>query len=177
MKYFPDEPYTEATTGPDDALPGTAKPYFLRAGEGPRHVLSGQVAYQLMTGAESGGSLGMTVTEGPRSPGIPTHVHERTYEAIYCLEGRLRVTVEGEEHFLTRGDFASIPAGAEHTYGMDGQLTRFASMYGPAGLERFHEVAGQVAEQRIFPEHSEPVDRDRLAAAAAGAGLDIAFVG
>ena len=85
------------------------------------------------------------------------------------------MTVEGDEHLLTRGDFVSIPAGAEHTYAMDAHLTRFASMYGPAGLERFHEVAGQVAEQRIFPEQADPVDRDRVAAAAAE--LDIAFAG
>jgi hypothetical protein len=69
----------------------------------------------------------------------------------------------------------SIPAGVEHTYAMEAHLTRFATMYGPAGLERFHEVAGSVASERIFPERSEPVDRDRLAAAAAE--LDIAFVG
>jgi hypothetical protein len=48
-------------------------------------------------------------------------------------------------------------------------------MYGPAGLERLHEVAGAVAEQRIFPEVAEPVDRERLAAATAG--LDVAFIG
>ncbi len=142
MKYFPEEPYTEATTGPDDSLPGTHTAYILKAGEGPRHLLFGQVAFQLMTGAESNGQLGMTVTEGPRGPAIPAHVHERTYEAIYCLDGRLLVTVDGEEHLLTRGDFVSIPAGVEHTYAMDAHLTRFASMYGPAGVERFHEVAG-----------------------------------
>ena len=175
MKYFPEEPYTEATTGPDDALPGAAKPYFLRAGEGPRHVLFGQVAFQVMTGAESGGELGMTVTEGPAGPAIPAHAHARTYEAIYCLEGRLRLSIEGDEHLLTRGDFASIPVGAEHSYAMEANFTRFVSMYGPAGLERLHEVAGEVAEQRIFPEQAEPVDRDRLAAAATE--LDIAFVG
>ena len=175
MKYFPEEPYTEPSTGPDDALPGAMKPYFLRAGEGPRHVLFGQVAYQLMTGAESGGQLGMTVTEGPRGPAVPAHVHARTYEAIYCLEGRLRVSIDGTEHLLTRGDFVSIPAGAEHSYAMEAHLTRFVSMNGPAGLERFHEVAGQVAEQRIFPEHAEAADPERLAAAAAE--LDIAFVG
>jgi len=172
MKYFPEEPYTEVTTGPDDSLPGTASAYFLRAGEGPRHTLFGQVAYQLMTGAESGGQLGMCATEGPRGPAIPTHVHQSTYEAIYCLEGRLRVTVDGDEHLLTRGDFVSIPAGAEHTYAMEAHLTRFAGMYGPAGMERFHEVAGQVAEHRIFP---DPADPDRLAPAAAE--LDITFVG
>ena len=69
----------------------------------------------------------------------------------------------------------SIPAGVEHTYAMEAHLTRFATMYGPAGLERLHEVAGAVAEERIFPERAEPVDRDRLTAAAAE--LDIAFVG
>jgi hypothetical protein len=48
-------------------------------------------------------------------------------------------------------------------------------MYGPAGVERLHEVAGAVASERIFPERAEPVDRDRLSASAAE--LDIAFVG
>jgi quercetin dioxygenase-like cupin family protein len=177
MKYFPEEPYAEATTGPDDTLPGTPSAYFLKAGEGPRHVLFGQVAFQLMTGAESGGQLGMTVTEGPRGPAVPAHVHERTYEAIYCLDGRLLITLDGEDHLLTRGDFISIPAGVEHAYAMDAHLTRFASMYGPAGVERFYEVAGVIAEERIFPEQSEPVERERLAAAVAAAGLDIAFVG
>ena len=109
-----------------------------------------------MTGAESGGALGMTVTEGPRGPAVPAHVHERTYEAIYCLDGRLLMTVEGEEHLLTRGDFVGVPAGAEHTYAMDAHLTRFASMYGPAGVERLHEVAGEIAEQRIFPSTPRP---------------------
>ena len=66
MKYLPEEPYPEATTGPDDSLPGKPAAYFLRAGEGPRHTLFGQVAYQVLTGAESGGALGMTVTEGPK---------------------------------------------------------------------------------------------------------------
>ena len=117
----------------------------------------------------------MTVTEGPRSPAIPAHVHERTYEAIYCLEGRLRVTIEGVDNLLTRGDFASIPAGCEHTYALESHLTRFATMYGPSGLERFHEVAGEIAQQRIFPEGGPAVDPDRLAAAASE--LDVAFAG
>jgi quercetin 2,3-dioxygenase len=119
----------------------------------------------------------MTVTEGPRGPAVPTHVHERTYEAIYCLDGRLLITLDGEDHLLTCGDFVSIPAGVEHTYAIDAHLTRFASMYGPAGVERFYEVAGVIAEERIFPEQSEPVERERIAAAVAAAGLDIAFVG
>ena len=175
MKYLPEEPYTEPTTGPDDSLPGKPAAYFLRAGEGPRHTLFGQVAYQVLTGAESGGALGMTVTEGPKGSAVPAHAHAGTYEAIYVLDGRLRVAADGEEHLLTRGDFMSIPAGIEHALSFDAHLTRFATMYGPAGVERFYELAGEVAEQRIFPETAGPVDEARLEAA--GAELDIAFVG
>ena len=45
MKYFPEEPYTEVNTSPDDTLPGASRAYFLKAGEGPRHVLFGQDAF------------------------------------------------------------------------------------------------------------------------------------
>ncbi len=75
MKYVMDRPYTEASTGPDDALPGTSRAYFLRAGEGPRHTMFGQVCWQVLTGAESAGALGMTVTEGPRGDALPVHAH------------------------------------------------------------------------------------------------------
>ncbi|HUO70924.1 MAG TPA: quercetin 2,3-dioxygenase, partial [Solirubrobacteraceae bacterium] len=175
MKYVMDQPYAEAGTGADDALPGTRAAYFLRAGEGPRHTLFGQVCFQLMTGAESDGALGMTVTEGPRGEALPVHHHAATYEAIYCLEGRVRVSAAGEEHVLARGDFFSIPAGVDHTIALEGHLTRYASMYGPAGPERLFEVAGAVAEHRIFPESAEAVDLDRLREA--GATVDAVFGG
>ena len=69
----------------------------------------------------------------------------------------------------------SIPAGIEHALTFEAHLTRFATMYGPAGVERFYELAGEVAEQRIFPETAGPIDEARVEAAAAE--LDIAFVG
>ncbi len=174
MKYFPQEPYTDATTAADDTLPGAELPYFLKAGEGPRHELFGQIAFQVMTGSESGGSLGMTITEGPRGPAIPAHVHEHTYEGVFCLDGRLRVQLGDSQCLLTPGDFVSIPAGTEHSYAIEGQFTRFATMYGPAGPERLHELAGEIAEQRIFPESAPTLDPERLAAAASE--LDITFV-
>ena len=173
MKYVMDQPYAEAGTGADDSLPGSRTAYFLRAGDGPRHGLFGQVCWQLMTGAESGGALGMTVIEGPRGEPLPVHRHGSTHEAIYCLEGRMRVTAGGEEHLLTRGDFFSIPAGVDHTIALDGHLTRYASMYGPAGPERLFELAGVVADHRIFPEHAAAVDLGRLREA--GSAVDVVF--
>ena len=175
MKYMPQEPYAELSSGPDDTLPGAKQAYFLRAGEGPRHTLFGQVCFQLMTGAESGGALGMVTIEGPRGEATPAHVHEHTHEVIYCLDGRLRVTLDGEEHLLTAGDVVSIPSGVEHSYALEAHLTRFVSMVGPAGPERLYELAGEVAETRIFPDAAAPVDHDRLAAA--GAEIDVKLAG
>jgi quercetin 2,3-dioxygenase len=166
MKYVMDAPYAEPGTGADDTLPGGPRAYFLRAGEGPRHELFGQVAFQILTGAESNDALGMTVTEGPRSLGLRTHVHERSHEGLFCLDGRLRVTADGADAVLTRGDFFSVPAGVPHSYALEGHLTRFVTIYGPAGPERLYELAGTVAEHRIFPEQATPVDEDRLQAAA-----------
>lgn len=177
MKYVMDQPYAQLGTGPDDSLPGKAVAYFLRTGEGPRHTLFGQVAFQVLTGAESNGSLGIAVTEGPSASAVPAHVHRGTYEAIYCLEGRLRVSVEGEEHLLTRGDFVSIPAGSEHSYAMEAHLTRFASIYGPAGPERLFEMAGQIAQERIFPGQPPAVDHARLDEAAKKVDVELTGAG
>jgi quercetin dioxygenase-like cupin family protein len=173
MKYLPDAAYAEASTGPDDTLPGKPAAYFLRAGEGPRHTLFGQIAFQVLTGAESDGALGMTVTEGPKGSAVPAHTHARTYEGIYVLDGRLKVTADGEEHLLTRGDFMSVPSGVEHAVGAEAHLTRYVTMYGPAGPERLYEIAGEAAEQRIFPEAAGQADDARLERAVGA--LDIAF--
>jgi quercetin 2,3-dioxygenase len=174
MKYRFDLPYAELSVGPDDALPGAAEPYFLRAGAGPKHELLGQVCFQIMRGAETDDAVSMTVTEGAAPAAMPTHVHKSSYEAIYCLDGRLRVSAGGREHLLTRGDFISIPAGTEHSYALEGYFTRFATMYAPAGIERFFELAGELTEQAIFAEQAAPADSERLAAAVAE--LDIELV-
>src|SRR3954447_17974725 len=169
----PDPPYPDAATGADDSLPGAPKPYFLRAGEGPRHTLYGQTTFQVLTGAESDGLFGMTVTEGPHGS-VPAHVHENTYEAIFCLHGRLRVTADGEDYLLTRGDFFSVPAGTEHSLSLEGHFTSWATMYGPAGVERFYELAGEVCQERIFVDEPGAVDNDRVAAACSE--LDVSLV-
>jgi quercetin dioxygenase-like cupin family protein len=174
MTYVFDEPYAELSTGPDNALPGASEAYFLRAGEGPKHELFGQVCFQIMRGAETGDAVSMTVTEGAAPAAMPSHVHHTTYEAIYCLDGRLRVTAAGRDHLLTRGDFMSIPVGTEHSYTLEGYFTRFATMYAPAGIERFFELVGELTEQAIFAEQPAAADSDRLAAGAAE--LDIELV-
>jgi quercetin dioxygenase-like cupin family protein len=173
MHFERDRPYAEPTfDAADDALPGTKTPYFLRAGEGPRHLLFGQVHFQLFTGAESDGKVAMTVVEGPRGASTPAHRHTTANEGIYVLDGRVRLRVEGEESELIGGDYAEIPPGTEHGHTIESDFARLAVIHGPAGPERLAELAGEVAEQQVFPPHAAAPDQGRLGEAAASAGTE-----
>jgi quercetin 2,3-dioxygenase len=173
MSYDQEAPYAEATTGADDALPDGFDAFVLRKGEGPRHTAFGQVCFQLLTAAQSGGNLGMAVVEGPAGSAVPAHVHATTPEAIYCLDGLMRIRLDGEDHVLTRGDFVNVPAGTEHAITFERNGTSYATLTAPAGLERFHELAGEPAAQRIFA--PAPVAPDPAGLERAAAELDVTF--
>src|SRR4051794_35602703 len=99
MKYRPDAQYAAARDdAADDTLPAGQEAYFLRSGEGPRHELAGQLQTTLLGAEQSGGTTTMTTVELPKRPGLPAHVHERTYESLVVLEGRLRLVLDGTEH-------------------------------------------------------------------------------
>lgn len=157
----------------DDRIPEERSLYFLRASEGPRHALFGQVCFQVVPGRQTDGGSAMTITEGPASPPVPRHVHHQAHEVIFCMSGRMRVWAAGAAHRLGPGDVMSLPSGVEHTYALDGAFNRFATMLAPAGLEQLFELAGAVAETPIYPSSAPPADRARLAEAAQV--LDITF--
>jgi quercetin 2,3-dioxygenase len=171
MKYRPDAQYAPAGDGAsDDTVPAAREAYFLRAGEGPRHELGGLLQTLLVGSEQSGDTTTMTTVEMSKGPGLPAHVHERTYEALMVVEGALRVTLDGAEHVLHRGDTASIPAGVEHSYAGDGHYTKVLTMSSPGGLERLLATAGTATDEHVFGA-ADGFDLDALRAAAAG--LDV----
>src|SRR3954471_3743564 len=150
MKYRPEAQYAEARSdGADDVLPDSQSAYFLRCGEGPRHELGGLLQTVLVGAEQSGGTTTMTTVELSKGPGLPSHVHERTHEALMVVEGRLRLTLDGEEHVLTRGDTASIPSGTEHAYSGDGHYTKLLTMSAPGGLKKLIARAGEATQAHI----------------------------
>lgn len=174
MKYRPDAGYAAASSdAPDNTVPASQQAFFLRAGEGPRHELSGQLQTLLVGADQTSGTTTMTTIELPKRLGLPAHVHERTYEALMVLEGRLRVSLDGEEHVLSRGDTASIPAGTVHSYAGEGHYTKALTMSAPGGLEQLIARAGQATDEHIFSAAPAQLDLDALREAAAG--LDVSF--
>ena len=173
MKYLPDAPYVDPRSdAPDDTLPGSVQPYFLRAGEGPRYRVAGGLATVLTASAETDGKLAMLTLELPRGAGVPAHVHDHTTEGIYVLEGSLRVWLDGEEHHLAGGDYVSIPAGTPHRWEGGAFFTKAISMTTPGGLEALLERAGEATELHLFGD-SEPVALSAGALEGAAEGLDL----
>jgi quercetin 2,3-dioxygenase len=174
MKYLPEAPYAEPSTEADDTLPGAQSAYFLRAGEGPRHRFAGSLVTALCTGAETDGKLNMFTLQTPRGAGVPAHVHDETTEALYVLEGSLRVWLDGEEHAVGGGDFVNIPAGTRHRWEGGAFFTKAVAMSTPGGLGRVLERAGEPTDLHMFSRDTPaPLTGEQLTAAAEGVDLRV----
>lgn len=93
---------------------------------------------------EALGAIGLVeYTAPPFFPGPPPHVHDRTWDASYMLEGRLAIRVGDEQLELGPGDVAAVPPGTVHGFAnaLD-TPARFLDVHAPGGFERyFREVA------------------------------------
>jgi quercetin dioxygenase-like cupin family protein len=173
MKYLPEHEYAAPLTdAPDDTLPDSSVPYFLRAGEGPRFLFAGGLATVLCGAAQTDGQISMLTLELPRGAGMPAHRHTRASEGIYVLEGSLRVTLDGTEHRLGTGDYVSIPVGTEHSWEGDAFFTKALLNFAPGGIEQLLERAGERTELHMFSrESAAPLSGDALRDASDG--LDV----
>jgi quercetin 2,3-dioxygenase len=174
MKYLPEAEYAAPRTdAPDDALPGAPQPYFLRAGEGPRHLIGGALVTSLCTAAETDGKLNMFTVELPRGAGVPAHVHDQTTEGLYVLEGALRFWLDGHEHLLQQGDYASVPAGTAHRWEGAAFFTKAIQMSTPGGLETLLGRLGEPTDLHMFTGDGSALSAAALGEAADGADLRV----
>jgi quercetin dioxygenase-like cupin family protein len=175
MKYLPESEYAAPRSdAPDNTLPGSTEPYFLRAGEGPRHVVGGVLVTSLITAAETGGQLNIFTLEVPRGAGITAHSHERTTEGLYVLEGALRVWLDGAEHVLGQGDYASIPPGTAHRWEGAGFFSKAIAMSTPGGLEQLLGRLGAPTDLHMSTGEAAPVSAEVLGVAADGVDVSVA---
>ena len=85
-------------------------PTILRPGEG-----EGTERYTLLADRDE-----LVLTEfryAPNQDGPQRHIHRHHADAFYCLEGRLRITLDEEDLILGPGGFALIPPEVIHAFG------------------------------------------------------------
>ncbi len=59
------------------------------------------------------------------------HAHATFDQIMYMLEGRIRVTGDGPEVFLSPGDLIYFPAGCSHQVDVETEEAKFVVLYTP----------------------------------------------
>jgi len=122
---------------------------------------------------ETNGELCVMRMTLPTGTSAPPHVHN-CGEAVFVLEGSLRLHVGERVTDVVAGDFAYFPKGTlEWMENASGSNASVLVAYTPGGMDEFFLEAAEPAAQRVMPPPSAPPDVPRLTAIGARHGLEI----
>ena len=99
-------------------------------------------------GDDTEGTFSLTETTiAPGFPGPVRHVHRRTVDSFYVLEGELSVVLEDGEAAVGAGAYALVPPGTPHTFSNpSGGAVRMLNLMAPGGFEQYlKEMAAATA--------------------------------
>ncbi|MEV8274181.1 quercetin 2,3-dioxygenase [Microbacterium sp. NPDC077184] len=147
---------TDTTSIPETRLdlPGRPTPYVLRKGEGEKSLLFDNAFTMLLSADETEGQYSAAILQGGKGDRIPAHLHQRTHEFFYVIEGAITVwTDDQEEHhaktLIEPGDFAFIPANIVHAYRVESATKVFGA--GTGDFFRFFRAAGAPTGETGLP--------------------------
>ena len=108
----------------------------------------------------------------PGAGGIPIHVHHRTEEAFYIIDGEIALWLDDDVAIHRRGDYIIVPPGRRHTFWNPNEApATYLTVISPAGFERYLlELAAGL--QRVATDDDAAALRKRL-----GTQYDISVVG
>src|ERR1700716_3128062 len=94
-----------------------AMPVIRQDGEGEQLWFAGGGVFTMKaTTAETGGSFAMWEDHVVRGKPPPLHTHPSRDEAMYVLEGEIRVPGDGEEHRIGERGLFVAPRGLPHAF-------------------------------------------------------------
>jgi mannose-6-phosphate isomerase-like protein (cupin superfamily) len=111
----------------------------------------------------------------PPGEWTPLHVHKRSDQTHYVLEGEATIHLRGESVVVGPGQCAYAPMNVPHTEHVTStEPARVLVLNSPAGFDEFVVAAGQpAAELTLPPPEQPPPDLERLAALAAEHDIEI----
>lgn len=117
--------------------------------EGKRLNVFGSGLVFKIVGNDSGGQLFLVESVEPvGSAGPPFHVHERTDELYYILDGSVSFRLNDQIVPTDPGAVVYIPRGVPHTFTNTGDTpARLLAMMNPAGREDFFEALAAVGDR------------------------------
>jgi mannose-6-phosphate isomerase-like protein (cupin superfamily) len=145
----------------------------LGPGEGRSLWVSGQLLTRKVSAERTGGAYSLFEALIRPQGGPPPHVQHKEDEYFYVVEGEFEFMGDGRSIRAGAGSLVYVPRGNLHTYKNVGdQPGRLLISQTPGGTyERFFEEVGE--EATAPPAMDGPPDVERLAAIAAGYGIEI----
>lgn len=125
--------------------------------EGPPTSLVGDLFVVRATAEDTGGAYSVTeMTVAPGGTGPHPHHHTAEEEALYVLEGELRLELEDGAIAAPAGTFAVVPRGTTHTYSNPtDRPARVLVLISPPGFEQNFAKMGKPAPRRELPRDDE----------------------
>jgi quercetin 2,3-dioxygenase len=148
----PDLSRPEAGSAEHTVRPNGNVPFILSAGEGDHYSGADETHTYISRGENTDGRYFAVQSSGARSGYIPLHFHQQHTENFLCLDGRVRLHVNGREVLLTKGDFVHAPAGTIHSYAYDSAYARMVGVLAPSIFEPFFEYVFSPTADSIYTE-------------------------
>ena len=115
----------------------------------------------LTTSDETGGELAMAEFRGGAGPWTVPHVHRRSLEAFYVLDGRFTFTIGDNDRLVQAGAMVVVPRDTRHVLRADDADNRLLVLWTPGGLERlFVELSRLSPDALRDPEIRRSVSSD-----------------
>ncbi len=159
---IPELPEGIPNVPPAEPLEAWKNGLLIPPGEGEAVWLLDELVTFKVGAVETNDSLSVNEVSAGPSGGPPLHVHHRSGEAIYVLEGALTLKLGRLTRRLAAGAFVYIPTGLPHAYRVDGKTpAKLLVLYGPAGYENFCREIGEAARVKALPPKDHLPDMSR----------------
>lgn len=143
------------------------------AGTGAATWSMGGLFERLVSGAETGGLLDVSLVTQPQGIATPLHVHTREAEAWYLLEGTLTYQAGEERVDLEQGGFIYLPRDVPHAFRTTSAV-RYLALALPGNVMDLYDEVGAPAPERRLPDAGVTGDDvARWLTAAPGYGLRV----
>lgn len=121
----------------------------------------GAITLKLLLAAEqTNGAVALGEFWGGEGPWTVPHVHQRTDESFYILDGAFTFTLGDEETQAEPGAFILVPRGTRHLLRAASGGGRLLTVWAPGGLERMFMELSRMAPGSL----RDPETRKALAA-------------
>ena len=120
----------------------------------------------LVTADETAGRYSILEQLLPQKAGPPPHVHGRSDEVFYLLDGVIRAQL-GESVFeIHAGQLVRVPLGMPHGFAVVSETARFLNFYAPAAVDQMISTLSVPAAELRLPTAAEqrpPTDEQQAA--------------